>query len=162
MARLLNRAKMTTSTVGTGPITLGAPLAGFQSFTDAGLQDGESLRYVIEDGPAWEIGTAVFDASTNSLSRAPAESSLGGAMLSLSGTAVVFAAPQAGDFLHRGMLTLIANDQTIPAGWYATGETLLGRRVISYGFTPTVLLPSAPEPGAAPEGAVIDVSELEV
>ena len=47
---------MTTSTTGTGTITLGSASDGFQSFADAGVANGDIIRYVIEDGNNFEIG----------------------------------------------------------------------------------------------------------
>lgn len=90
MAKLVNRAKMTTATTGTGDITLGSAVDGYQSFAGAGVVDGDSVRYVIEDGNNWEIGTGTYTASGTTLSRTVSESSNSGAAISLSGTASVF------------------------------------------------------------------------
>lgn len=90
MVRLVNRAKMTTATTGTGTITLGVASEGFQTFATAGIVDGDLVRYVIEEGDAFEIGTGVFDATGGTLTRTPSESSIGGGAITLLGDAVVF------------------------------------------------------------------------
>jgi hypothetical protein len=89
MAKLFNRAKMTTSTTGSGTVTLSSASNGFQSFADAGVSDGDVIQYVIEEGSAWEIGTGTYSASGTSLTRTPSESSNSGSAISLGGTAKV-------------------------------------------------------------------------
>ena len=96
MVTLVNRAKVGTSTAGTGTITLGAAESGYQTFAAAGVANADVVRYVIEDGTAWEIGTGTYTATGTTLSRTLGESSTG-ALLSLTGSAVVFVGATAED-----------------------------------------------------------------
>ena len=108
MVTLVNRAKMTTATVGTGDIDLGSAVDGYQSFSAAGVADGDTVRYVIEDGSNWEIGSGVYTASGTTLTRTVLESSNADAAISLSGEAQVFLSIFAEDLaaeLDYGLLT---------------------------------------------------------
>lgn len=97
MAVLKNRAKMSTSTTGTGTITLGSAEDGYQSFADAGVANGDVVRYVIEDGNNFEIGTGTYTSSGTTLSRTVSESSNSDAAINLSGSATVFIGAAAED-----------------------------------------------------------------
>ena len=97
MAVLKNRAKMSTSTTGTGTITLGSAESGYQTFADAGVANGNVVRYVIEDGSNFEIGTGTYTATGTTLSRTVSESSNSDAAINLSGSATVFIGATAED-----------------------------------------------------------------
>jgi len=114
MVVLVNRAKMTTSTTGTGTITLGSVVDGYQTFAAAGVSNGDSVRYVIEDGTSnWEIGSGTYTASGTTLSRTPSESSGGGSAINLSGDAIVFISAIASDIQP---ITYVSTTFTATAG----------------------------------------------
>jgi len=87
MVTFANRAKVSTSTTGTGTISLSGAVDGYQSFTSAGVVNSDVVRYTIEDGDAWEIGSGTYSSGT--LTRVLDESSTG-SLLNLSGDAVVY------------------------------------------------------------------------
>ena len=121
MTKLVNRAKMTTATTGTGTITLGSAVDGFQTFANAGVANADVVRYVIEDGDAWEIGLGTFDSAAGTLTRSPSESSIGGGAITLSGEAVVFVSAAAGELQE---LVDFADNFVLPTADGTTGQVL--------------------------------------
>lgn len=82
---LKDRVKETSTTAGTGTLTLGGAVAGYQSFSVIG--DGNTTYYAIVDGSAntWEVGIGTYTSSGTTLSRDTIlESSSGGAAVSFS------------------------------------------------------------------------------
>jgi trimeric autotransporter adhesin len=118
MAVLKNRAKMSTSTTGTGTITLGSAEDGYQSFADAGVANADVVRYVIEDGSNFEIGTGSYTASGTLLSRTVSESSNSNNAINLSGSATVFIGATAEDI----PALYAANEVSVTAQPSATGD----------------------------------------
>ena len=121
MVTLVNRAKMSTSTTGTGTITLGTAEDGYQSFADAGVSDGDVVRYVIEEDNNWEIGTGTYTASGTTLTRNVIESSNADAAITLAGAAVVFVSATVEDFTNFQIGTTSSTTQTAIAS-YATAS----------------------------------------
>ena len=101
MVTLVNRAKVATATTGTGTITLGSAESGYQTFADAGVVNADVVRYVIEDGTAWEIGTGTYTATGTTLTRTVSESSNADAAIVLTGSATVFIGATAEDILSN-------------------------------------------------------------
>ena len=102
-----NRAKMSTSTTGTGTITLGSALSGYQTFAQAGITNGQTVRYAIEDGTNFEIGSGVYTSSGTTLTRSVTESSNSDNAINLSGSGEVFITASAADiFVNDGATSL--------------------------------------------------------
>ena len=114
--KLVNRAKMTITAVassGTGALTLGAASSGFQTFADAGVSNGETVRYTIEGPNAgdFEIGSGIYTASGTTLSRTPTESSNSNNAITATTDSVVFltaAAADIGSVVHANVTSLLA------------------------------------------------------
>jgi hypothetical protein len=121
MTKLVNRAKMTTATTGTGTLTLGSAVDGYQTFADAGVANADVVRYVIEDGDAWEIGLGTYTASGTTLTRGSIESSNSDSALNLSGDAVVFVSAAAADLQE---LVDFADNFVLPTADGSTGQVL--------------------------------------
>lgn len=84
MPSYADRVQETTTTTGTGTITLAGAVTGYRTFQSV-YAVGESLRYVIAGGAEWEVGEGEL-ATTTTLTRSVVYSS------SNSGSAVNFSA----------------------------------------------------------------------
>ena len=144
MVKLVNRAKMTTATTGTGTLTLGSAVDGFQTFAAAGVSNGDTVRYCIEDGTSsFELGSGVFTASGTTLTRVVSESSNSGNAINLSGDAIVFITAIAADLQPTTFTTTVftatANQTTFSVS-YTVGfvEVFLnGSKLSAADFTAT-------------------------
>lgn len=88
MFKIADRVKETSTTAGSGTITLLGALGGFQSFAH-GIGEGNSTYYAIENGANWEVGYGTY--SSNTLSRdLVLQSSNGDSHAILAGVSVVF------------------------------------------------------------------------
>jgi len=144
MAVLVNRAKVATSTTGTGTITLGSAEDGYQTFADAGVANGDVVRYIIEDGSNFEIGTGTYTASGTTLTRTVSESSNSNNAINLSGSATVFVGATAQDLSPLGggsNKVFFENDTNVTANYTITnGKNAMsaGPITIDSGVTVTV------------------------
>lgn len=102
MARVFNLARMNTATTGTGAITLGSAVAGFLSFSAAGVTDGMTLSYGIKDGSSSEVGRGAYSSSGTQLTRSVLRSTNSNNPINLSGSAEVFITAVAEDFGEWG------------------------------------------------------------
>lgn len=106
-----DRVKETTTTAGTGTITLAGAVTGFQSF--AAIGDGNTTFYTIAGGAEWEVGIGTYTSSGTTLSRDTVLSS------SSSGSKVNFSAGTKDVFV------------TYPASRTATGGGGVGALVVN-------------------------------
>lgn len=117
---LADRIKETTTTTGTGTITLGGAQTGFESF--AGIGDGNTTYYVIQHTSAneFEVGLGTYTASGTTLSRDTiyTSSNSDAAVNFSAGTKIVFVTipkeasvyeDASGDVLVQGQVTVGGN-----------------------------------------------------
>lgn len=125
MAKFYSRAKMTSSTTGTGTLTLGAATNNsFFTFAEAGVANGDVVPYVIEDGLDFEYGIGTYTSSGTTLSRDTVRASkIGGtagtSKINCSGTQIVYIDAANLDLFSKsepvrraisGADTIVAND----------------------------------------------------
>ncbi len=95
---IYNLRRVSTSTTGTGTITLGSAVTGFKAFTDTpAIPDQTVVQYAIADTSNSEIGQGVYTVSGSTLTRNVTESTNSNNPINLSGVAQVFITPSAGD-----------------------------------------------------------------
>jgi hypothetical protein len=130
MANFADRVSETTTTAGTGTVTLGGAVAAFQSFA-AAFVSGTQVAYRLLDGVNWETGYGTF--TTGFLTRdTVTASSNANALISLSGgsTSVVCTGlARAFDWPTNATLIAAADVLTVPANrqlFMASDLTVVG------------------------------------
>ena len=99
---VFDRVQETTTTTGTGTVTLGGAVSGFQSFFNAGFNNGDTTYYCITSGTAWEVGLGTFTTGPNSLARTTILSSSNfNSAITLAGTSNVFCVYPASKSVYR-------------------------------------------------------------
>ena len=140
-----DRVKETTTTTGTGTVTLAGAESGFTGFSDV-FSDTNTTYYTLISGNEtdWESGIGTFTSSGDTLARTTVLSNSAGttAKISLTGTSTVFCSYPAGESLHglgsggkmvqtsaqtwtAGALNQIAFDSTAAPGFPATGDAVV-------------------------------------
>ncbi len=118
--KLLDRAKVSTTTTGTGTMDLGSAADGYQDFS--GLTSGKSVYYTITSASdSWEVGVGVYTSgSPSTLTRATIlSSSNSGSAITLSGTSDVWIDLPAAEAVYgigSGGKMALTTSQTISTG----------------------------------------------
>ena len=139
MAKFFNRVKVAITSTGTGSVTCGTALAGFQSLADASVANSDVVRYTIIDGNSYEsgTGTVTLSGSTYSISRGPSVSSeSNNSAIDVTSSANLFLTMLAQDV--KQVLSDLDNvSTTAPAGG----------QVLSYDTNSASWVPSSPSGG---------------
>jgi hypothetical protein len=138
---LRDRVKETTSTTGTGTLTLTGASDGFQSFSVIG--DGNTTYYAIISGNDWEVGIGTYTASGTTLSRDTVlESSNSGSAVNLTAAAEVFVTYPAEKSV-TGAMGFVENDATISVNQtITTGRNAMSAGPVSIDSGVSVTVPS--------------------
>ena len=139
-----DRVKSSTTTTGTGTITLGSAAAGFQSFSVIG--NANTTYYTIVDSTtgAWEVGIGTYTSSGTTLSRDTVlESSNSGSLVSFAaGTKDVFVTYPAERSVIGGM-GYVENSATISvSSTINTGNNAISAGPVTLDSGVTVTVPS--------------------
>lgn len=130
MAKLFNRARMTITSTGTGTLTVGSAVTGYQTFASAGVANGDVVSYAIEDGANWEIGTGTYTSSGTTLSRTVTASSNSNTAISVTTSAQVYVTALVADIVNANSgsatgLTITGAKETKTAPSISSGTLTL-------------------------------------
>lgn len=135
---------MTVTSTGTGNLSLGVAVAGYQTFSSSGAQNGDTVSYTIEDGVNWEVGTGTFNSVAGTLSRTVTQSyngtSYGTTAISVTTNAQVYITALAADIVVNGgaLGTPSSGTLTNATGLpISTGVSGLGTGIATFLATPT-------------------------
>ena len=139
-----DRVKETTTTTGTGTITLGGAVSGFQAFSAIG--DGNTTFYTIAGGGEWEVGVGTYTSSGTTLSRDTVlDSSNSGSLVNFSaGTKDVFVTYPAERTITGGgggIGALVVNATTVTENYTietGTNAQSVGPMTVDSGITVTI------------------------
>lgn len=134
MIKLFDRVKVNIPTTGTGDIEFGAAAStAFLTPAEAGVLDGDEVRYVIVDGLDFEEGVGLIKDTVATMERTVTKSKIGGVVgtsaLNLSGTAVLALSASAADILtpDDNLASLVDADTALDN----LGGTAVGKAVFT-------------------------------
>ena len=144
-----DRVQETTTTTGTGTVTLAGAVTGFQTF--AAIGDGNTCYYAITSGNDWEVGLGTYTSSGTTLSRDTIlESSNAGSAITLSGTSNVFVTYPAEKSAHLDSTdTLYAPQIVASNGISLHNNTVSSNFVIPTGYNGFAVGPQTVASGVA-------------
>jgi hypothetical protein len=116
MPYLADRVQETTSTSGTGAITLAGAVTGYRTFASAFGASPVRVAYLVVSGSNWEVGFGTFDGSTGLTRDTIYSSSNSGNAITLSGTSNVFVTAPAEliDGANHGPIQASINGMHLP------------------------------------------------
>jgi hypothetical protein len=121
---LKDRISETTTTTGTGTLTLDGALSGFQPFSSIG--NTNTTYYCITAGAAWEVGLGTYSSSGNTLARTTVLSNSNGNTTPITlaaGTKTVFSVyPAERAIVVDGSTIQIPNNAVLPIANGGTGS----------------------------------------
>ena len=147
-----DRVKETTTTTGTGTITLAGAEPNFISFTSA-LSDGDTTYYAIVDdaNSDFEVGLGTFTASGTTLARTTvlASSNSGSAVDLQSGTKEVFVNYPADKsvYLDNNNKLIVNGVIAVPVIKSANYTASAGEFIVASAGSITITLPASPSAG---------------
>lgn len=141
---LKDRVQETTTTTGTGTLTLGGAVTGYQSFSAIGNANTTYYAIYASGGSEWEVGLGTYTASGTTLSRDTVlASSNSGSLVSFSaGTKNVWCDYPAGKAVYQDAngeitgTTINANTKFVSENYYA--QSILGGNLRTSGGTSLV------------------------
>ncbi len=144
MVKFVNRVKLNLTTTGTGTVTFGSVVAGFQSLSDASVVDSDVVRYTIESGTNYEVGTGTIGLSggTYTMSRSPSSSSQSdNSAINVGGGAVCFLT-----MLSEDIVQVLSDLDNVSSATPAGGQNL------SYDSGTSSWVPASPSGGITSVG----------
>ena len=138
---LADRVRETTTTTGTGSVTLAGAYTGFQTFS-AGVGNSNSTYYTIANvvSGEYEVGIGTYTSGGNTLSRTTvlASSNAGSLVNFGSGSKDAFVTQPAERAVYvEGTNVVAANSATVPNSLLANSSLTLGSTALTLGATTT-------------------------